>query len=268
MRPIRLCATLMLLLFSLAAAAQEKKAEPANHAQASAQKATQQTAPAREPGAAKGGEPEAQRERPGSLAEQLAEESREAAGEEEENAEFKQSSSVRWLAGITGLSPRSVYWLALAVNFLVIAGAIFWFSKSSLPEMFRMRTSAIKKTMQEARQSSENATRRLGEIEARLAKLDREIAALRSSAEAEAAAEEERIRAAAREDARKIAESAGQEIQAAARLAQRELKAYAAELAVSLAEKRIRVDVATDRALVESFASQLGHEARDGGEGA
>jgi len=53
-------------------------------------------------------------------------------------------------------------------------------------------------------------------------------------------------------------ESAGQEVEAAARLAQRDLKAYAAELAVSLAEKRIQVDAATDRALVESFVGQLG----------
>ena len=89
--------------------------------------------------------------------------------------------------------------------------------------------------------------------------------AMRSQAEAEAAGEEQRIKAAAEEDARKIVESAGQEVEAAARLAQRDLKAYAAELAVSLAEKRIQVDAATDRALVQNFVGQLGQNGDEEG---
>ncbi|MGB9106602.1 MAG: ATP synthase F0 subunit B [Terriglobales bacterium] len=201
-----------------------------------------------------------------SLGQQLTEASEHAAGEGEENAEFKQSPSVRFLARITGLSPRSAYWLAIALNFVVIAAAIIWFSRSKLPGMFRARSESIRKTMDEAQRASADAGRRLSEIEGRLSKLDSEIAAMRSQAEAEAAGEEQRIKAAAEEDARKIVESAGQEVEAAARLAQRDLKAYAAELAVSLAEKRIQVDAATDRALVESFVGQLGQNG-DGKEG-
>lgn len=197
---------------------------------------------------------------------ELTETSREAAGEGEENAEFKHSPSVQWLAKITGLSLKSAYWLAMGFNFLVIAAAIVWFSKSSLPQMFRNRTKDIQKTMEEARRSSQDASQRLAQIESRLAKLDSEIGSMRASAEAEAAEEEKRIRLSAEEDRRKIVETTAQEIQAAMRLAQRELKAYAAELAVSLAEKRIQVDSTTDRALVESFVQQLGNQ-RDGKEG-
>jgi F-type H+-transporting ATPase subunit b len=189
---------------------------------------------------------------------ELTEASEHAAGEGEENAEFKQSASVRYLARITGLSLHAAYWLAIAINFVVVAGAIIWFSKSSLPGMFRARTQSIRKTMDEAERASADATRRLTEIESRLAKLDGEIAGMRAQAETEAAAEEQRIKAAAEEEARKIVESAGQEVGAAARLARRELKAYAAELAVSLAEKRIQVDANTDRALVDSFVGHLG----------
>jgi len=181
-----------------------------------------------------------------------------AGGEGEENAEFKQSPSVRFLARITGLGLHSAYWLAIALNFAVIAGAVIWFVRSKLPGMFRARSESIRKTMDEAQRASADAGRRLSEIEGRLAKLDSEIAAMRSQAEAEAAGEEQRIKAAAEDDARKIVESAGQEVEAAARLAHRDLKAYAAELAVSLAEKRMQVDAATDRALVESFVGQLG----------
>jgi F-type H+-transporting ATPase subunit b len=194
---------------------------------------------------------------------ELTEASEHAAGEHEENAEFKQSPSVAFLARITGLSLHAAYWLAIAINFAVVAGAILWFSKSSMPGMFRARTQTIRKTMDEAQRASADARRRLGEIESRLAKLDGEIAAMRAQAEAEAAAEEQRIKAAAGEEARKIVESAGQEVEAAARLARRELKAYAAELAISLAEKRIQVDAGTDRALVDSFVGHLG-ETNDG----
>jgi F-type H+-transporting ATPase subunit b len=194
----------------------------------------------------------------------LTEASEHAGGEGEENAEFKQSPSVRWLAKITGLSLRSAYWLAIALNFAVIAAAVIWFIRSKLPGMFRIRSESIRKTMEEAQRASADAGRRLTEIEGRLAKLDSEIAAMRSQAEAEAAGEEQRMKAAAEEDARKIVESAGQEVEAAARLAHRDLKAYAAELAVSLAEKRIQVDARTDQALVDSFVGRLGQDGKEG----
>jgi F-type H+-transporting ATPase subunit b len=189
---------------------------------------------------------------------ELAKASHEAAGEEEENAQFKESPSVKFLARITGLSLKSAYWLAIGINFLVIAAAIAWVVKSKLPGVFRARTQDIRQTLEEARKSSEDANRRLSEIEGRLAKLDSEIANLRATAEADAATEEGRIRAAAEEDARKVVEGAESEIEATARLARRELKAYAAELAVTLAEKRIHVDAATDHALVQSFTRELG----------
>jgi F-type H+-transporting ATPase subunit b len=111
--------------------------------------------------------------------------------------------------------------------------------------------------MQEARKASEEANRRLAEIETRLSRLDAEIGNMRAVAEKEAVAEEARIKAAAEEDARKIVESAEQEITAAAKAARRELTAFAASLAVSLAAKQIKVDTATDQALVREFAKEL-----------
>ena len=80
---------------------------------------------------------------------------------------------------------------------------------------------------------------------------------MRVSAEAEAAAEEQRIRAAAEEDSRKIVAAAQAEVESSGRLARRELKAYAAELAVTLAEQRMKVDADTDRALVQKFSREL-----------
>jgi F0F1-type ATP synthase membrane subunit b/b' len=55
-----------------------------------------------------------------------------------------------------------------------------------------------------------------------------------------------------------MVESAHLEIAAAAKAARRDLTAYAADLAVALAQKQIRVDAATDQALVRNFAGELG----------
>jgi F-type H+-transporting ATPase subunit b len=189
---------------------------------------------------------------------QLAHESNEAAGEGQDMAEFKQSSSVRMIGRITGLNLQQSYWLSVVLNFVVIAAVILWAARKYLPGMFRDRSAAIQKAMQEAQMASEDARRRLAEIESRLMKLDVEIGAMRNAAEKEGAAEEARIRAAAEEDARKIVASAEQEIAAASKAARRQLTAYAADLAVGLARKKIHVDAATDQTLVRSFAGQLG----------
>lgn len=199
---------------------------------------------------------------------ELAHESREAAGEEkDEMEEFKHSASVRLVSRITGLNLQQSYWLCFILNFAVIAALFVWAGRKYLPGMFRDRTAAIQKAMQEAQKASEEARRKLAEIEARLQKLDVEIGMMRDQAEREGAVEEARIQAAAEEDARKIVASAEQEIAAAAKAARRQLTAHAAELAVGIAAKQIRVDAATDQALVRDFASQLATSDKSGKDG-
>ncbi|MGA9508089.1 MAG: ATP synthase F0 subunit B [Candidatus Sulfotelmatobacter sp.] len=195
------------------------------------------------------------------FAQQLTRETREAAGEDKEEKDkgaFKQSASVRFIARKLGINTETASLLSFLFNFGVIVGLFVWATRRHLPGVFRARTAAIQKAMQEAQKASEEARRRLAEIEARLMRLDGEIGMMRNAAEKEAAAEEARVRAAAEEDARKMLESAQQEIAAAAKAARRELTAYAAELAVGLAQKQIRVDAATDQALLRNFTGQLG----------
>jgi F-type H+-transporting ATPase subunit b len=199
---------------------------------------------------------------------QLSHETREAAGEEQDDkAQFKQSPAVKFIARITGLSTGTAYLLSVLLNFAAIAGILIWAARKYLPGAFSARTAAIQKAMQEAQKASEEARRKLAEIESRLMRLDVEIGMMRDAAEKEAAAEEARIQAAAREDARKMLESAQQEIAAAAKAARRELTAYAADLAVALAQKQIHVDAATDQSLIRNFAGQLGASSDSPGKG-
>jgi F-type H+-transporting ATPase subunit b len=187
------------------------------------------------------------------------EEGREHA-EEDPHAQFKESASVKAIAKATGLSVTQAYWASVVLNFAIIAGLFYLLLRTRLPQSFRERTRAIQQNIEESRKASEEANRRLSDIEGRLPRIDAEITGLRSSADREAAAEEERIRAAAEADKQKVIRAAEQEIAAAARAARSELKAYAAELAVTLAEKRIEVDAAADQALVRAFTDQLGKD--------
>ncbi len=252
MKRIRLALILAFLSLALSVAygqasgTQQEPAQPAENPAAANEQA----------GGEKAKAPEHRAEAGGSTTEkELAEASEEAAGEE--NAEFKESPSVKMIAGWTGMSPRATYWVLYILDFAIIAGLIVWFSKSKLPAAFRGRTQSIQKSMQEAQKASAEANARLSAIEDRLERLDAEIAHMRAAADRDAAAEDERIRAAAEEEKRKIIAAAEQEITAAANLARRELKAYTADLAVNIAARNIRLDPAEDKALVRDFAAQL-----------
>ena len=243
-------AVAMSLLSAIAAHARQRP--PAQPQQQQQQAQPQQQQPPAEP-------QQQQVERSLGPAQQLAHQSREAAGEEkDETAEFKQSPSVQLVARLTGLSLSNAYLFSVVLNFVVVASVIVWTGRKFLPGMFRARTAAIQKAMLEAQKAGEEARRKLAEIESRLMKLDVDIGAMRDLAEKEAATEEARLQAAAQEDARKMVESAQQEIAAAAKAARRDLTAYAADLAVGLAQKQIHVDAATDQALVRNFAGELG----------
>jgi F-type H+-transporting ATPase subunit b len=177
--------------------------------------------------------------------------------EKDEEAQFKESGSVKWLAKTLGIDVTKAYWVSIILNFLVIAALIVFALKSSLPTLFRERTAAIQKGLEEARRASAEASARLTEIESRLARLDVEINEMRAKSEQDAQAEDGRMRAATEEERRKIVENSEQEIAAAANAARRDLKQFAAELAVSLAEKKISVNDTTDQALIRYFAAHL-----------
>ena len=135
-------------------------------------------------------------------------------------------------------------------------------ARKALPGILRKRNQSIQSALEEARAASQEANRRLAEIENRLRQLDVEIGQMQANAEKEAEAEEVRIKNAAAEDIRKVVEAAEQEIAAAAKLARRELTSHTADLAIALARKQINVDANTDQVLVRNFAAKL---SQDGG---
>lgn len=173
---------------------------------------------------------------------------------------IRNAPAVKWIARHTGLTKNQAYWLCIGLNFAIIFLAIAGLMRKMLPGYFKGRTSTIQKGIEEARKMSEDARRRLAEVEGRLSRIDTEIAGMRREADENAKAEEQRLLAAGEEERRRIVASAEQEIEMAANTARRELKAYVAELAVQLAEKKIRVSNDTDEALVRAFTAQMGKD--------
>ncbi len=199
---------------------------------------------------------------------ELAQERREAAGEEqEENASLKHAKPIQWLARKIDWSVHGTHLLLSVLNFAIIVVIALWAARKFLPGMFRNRSASIQQALEEARAASQDANRRLAEIENRLRQLDVEIGQMQATAEKEGDSEEVRIQKAAEEDIRKVVAAAEQEISTAAKQARRELATHTAGLAIALARQQINVDSNTDQVLVRSFASKLasGSSDNDGG---
>src|SRR5207245_1684020 len=94
----------------------------------------------------------------------------------DEEAKFKQSASVTKMAGLLHITNNQAWWLSVLINFGIVLAALIYAARGNLPGMFRDRTAAIQKGMDEARRASAESAARLADIESRLGKLDDEIA--------------------------------------------------------------------------------------------
>ena len=175
----------------------------------------------------------------------------------DENDEYRHSPAVQKLGSMMGLNAEQAATAFTIFNFLILAVGIGFLVLKMLPKTFRARSSAIQKQLVDARTATEEASARLNSVEARLAKLDDQIAAMRSQAEADSAREEQRIRASVEEERSKILAAAEAEIQSATAAARRDIQQFAAGLAIEQAARKLVVTAETDRLLVENFARHL-----------
>jgi F-type H+-transporting ATPase subunit b len=144
-------------------------------------------------------------------------------------------------------------------NFLVLAGGLGFLIGKNAPAFFAARSQQIGKDMAEARAEREAAEARAAEVDRRLANLESEIASLRAQSRQEAEAETERLARHTAAEIAKIQAHAEQEIVSAGKAARLELKRHAAELAIGLAEQKIRARLTpeTQDGLVRGFVRDL-----------
>ena len=175
----------------------------------------------------------------------------------DENDEYRHSPAVQKLGSMMGLNAEQAATAFTVFNFLILAVGVGFLLVKTLPKTFRDRNSRIQKQLVDARTATEEASARLNSVEARLAKLDDQIAGMRSQAEADSAKEEQRIRANVEEEKSKILAAAEAEIQSATAAARRDIQQFAAGLAIEQAARKLIVTAETDRLLIENFARHL-----------
>jgi F-type H+-transporting ATPase subunit b len=148
-------------------------------------------------------------------------------------------------------------------NFAILAVGLGYLMGKHLPPLFASRTKEIQKGISESQQMKLDAERRSAEMDARLNALGADIEKFRTQSAAEMQQEGERISRETAAQIKKIEQQATVEIESVGKSTRRQLKEYAAELAMGLAEERLRarIDGATESALVDDFVRDLEREA-------
>lgn len=180
--------------------------------------------------------------------------------------QYRHSAAVHAIARFTGLSTETAAQIFEDFNSAVILLCVAWLLWKFVPRMLRARSENLQKDLIGARKATEDANRRLADVEARLLRLDSEIDAIRRQVEQESVQDEKRIHATLESERERIVASAEQEIAAAQSAAQRELKKFAADLAIDNAVRRIQLTAETDRTLIRDFGKRLGRNNNSGGE--
>jgi len=160
-------------------------------------------------------------------------------------------------SGEAGEGDSMIWWKW--ANFAILAVGLGYLIGKNVPPLFRKQSDEIQKALAEAAKIKQDAAAYAASVEARLAGLQREIATLRETAHADMAAESERVRRETEHHLQRIQEQSAQEIALMTRAAKNELRKYAAELAVSLAEQRIRarMNPGVQDSLVNEFLGDL-----------
>lgn len=145
-------------------------------------------------------------------------------------------------------------------NLFLFIAAMVYILRRPISEALRARREGIRRDLMRAQEERNAALAKLEEVEARLARMDAEVASVREQARREAAEERERIARSTEEDAQKLREQAEREIMSAGKAARQELQRYAAEQSVRLAEEIIRGDMRPedDARLVRLQVEELG----------
>jgi len=175
----------------------------------------------------------------------------------EETDEFRHAPIVQTLAHTFGIDTETAARLFEIINSAILVLTILFFLIKIVPKAIRNRTANIQKKLDEARLETKTANERLGEVEAKLAKIGEDIEAIRQQTERDLVEDEKRIKQSLEDERQRIVQSAEREIESAGDAAKRELKRFAAELAVDNAARRIQLNYDSDKALVERFGKDL-----------
>ena len=126
------------------------------------------------------------------------------------------------------------------LNFAILVAILVYFMNKPLKEFLRKRTELIEKTLKEAKEAKELAEKALVEVEERLKLKDREMEEILSRTRLSAEKEKSLLIQQGEQMKEKILEQAKSNIDFELRLAREAIKAEAVEVAMELAEKKLK----------------------------
>lgn len=149
--------------------------------------------------------------------------------------------------------------------FLFILVALYLHRRFGRPikEALRSRGEAIKRDLERAKEERDQALAKLSEVEARFANLDAEVSKVKERNAAEMEAESERIKSATDGELARMRDQAKREIESAGKIARQELRQFAAQESIRLAEDILKSEIGpaeqarlTNRSIEELRGSQ------------
>ena len=145
-------------------------------------------------------------------------------------------------------------------NFILLAGLLGYLAVKQGAPFFNARAAEIRKGIDDAEKIKADANAQISTITGKLGRLDAEIASLREGAEVERRAAEQRLRDETQREIERIRLHADNEIETAGKSERVALQRYAAQLALELAETKVRARMTpdTEDALVQAFVNGLG----------
>jgi ATP synthase F0 subunit b len=146
------------------------------------------------------------------------------------------------------------------LNLFLFILLLVYFLRRPLSEAFKARREGIRRELMRAQEEKQAALSKLEEVESRLARLDAEVTSIRAQSSREAEDERERIRRATEAEIEKLREQSRREIESAGKAARQDLREFAAEQSVRLAEEMIRSDIRPedDARLINLEIEELG----------
>lgn len=146
------------------------------------------------------------------------------------------------------------------INFAILIIILFKFLRKPLQNFLQKRTELIEKTLNEAKEAKEAATKALKEVEERLKVKDTEIEAILSASKKSGEHERESIIEESQKLKEKILEQAKTNIEYELKHAKEAIKAEAVELAMGLAEKKLKEKITKEEQekLLEDSLMKIG----------
>jgi F-type H+-transporting ATPase subunit b len=145
------------------------------------------------------------------------------------------------------------------MNFVILAGLLYWLLAKKVKEFFSGRRDEIKIDLEQAQAAKEEAEKKYKEYTAKLEKATEEIAGISEMIKSQGLVEKERIIADAKKAAVKMKEDTQSRVEQEMKKAGNTLRAEAVKLSVEMAEELLKRNIqATDHdAMVKDYLDKV-----------